>query len=233
MINKVHCFFEQSGTFKNEFLKLGIQAADYDLKNDFLQTDVQIDLFQEIRNAYYHSSSIFDNIRSDDLIMAFFPCVRFEQQYILSFTCNGFHQCNWSFNDKIESSLRSISEVSDFYALWNMLFSVCYDRKLRLIVENPYSSQHFIIRYWFQKPSLIDYDRRLRGDYYKKPTAYWFLNFSPANNIIFEPLRYNAFDSNIVDLRSEDYKSIANNREVARSLIHKDYANRFIREYIL
>lgn len=25
---KVHCFFEQSGTFKNEFIKLGIPAED-------------------------------------------------------------------------------------------------------------------------------------------------------------------------------------------------------------
>ena len=28
---KVHCFFEQSGTFKNEFIKLGIPAEDYDI----------------------------------------------------------------------------------------------------------------------------------------------------------------------------------------------------------
>lgn len=28
---KVHCFFEQSGTFKNEFKKLGIDALDYDI----------------------------------------------------------------------------------------------------------------------------------------------------------------------------------------------------------
>lgn len=25
---KVHCFFEQSGTFKNEFIKLGISAEE-------------------------------------------------------------------------------------------------------------------------------------------------------------------------------------------------------------
>ena len=30
---KVHCFFEQSGTFKNEFKKLGIPAEDYDIQN--------------------------------------------------------------------------------------------------------------------------------------------------------------------------------------------------------
>ena len=45
---KVHCFFEQSGTFKNEFIKLGYQAEDYDIQNNFGQTDNVIDLFSEI-----------------------------------------------------------------------------------------------------------------------------------------------------------------------------------------
>ena len=49
---KVHCFFEQSGTFKNEFKKLGIDAEDYDILNDFGQTDHIIDLFAEIDKAY-------------------------------------------------------------------------------------------------------------------------------------------------------------------------------------
>ena len=48
---KVHCLFEQSGTFKNEFRKLGINAEDYDIRNDFGQTDHIIDLFAEIRGG--------------------------------------------------------------------------------------------------------------------------------------------------------------------------------------
>lgn len=36
---KVHCFFEQSGTFKNEFKKLGYEAFDYDIQNNFGETD--------------------------------------------------------------------------------------------------------------------------------------------------------------------------------------------------
>lgn len=43
-----HCLFEQSGTFKNEFKKLGIDAYDYDILDDFGQTDYKIDLFSEI-----------------------------------------------------------------------------------------------------------------------------------------------------------------------------------------
>lgn len=49
---KVHLFFEQSGTFKNEFIKLGIPAKDYDIQNNFGQTDHIIDLFAEIEKAY-------------------------------------------------------------------------------------------------------------------------------------------------------------------------------------
>ena len=70
---KVHCFFEQSGTFKNEFIKLGYEAEDYDIQNNFGETDHVVDLFAEIENAYDGKPSLFDNIRGgEDLIMAFF-----------------------------------------------------------------------------------------------------------------------------------------------------------------
>lgn len=45
---KAHLLFEQSGTFKNEFKKLGIDAFDYDILNDFGETDFKCDLFDEI-----------------------------------------------------------------------------------------------------------------------------------------------------------------------------------------
>ena len=59
---KVHCFFEQSGTFKNEFKKLGYEAYDYDIQNNFGETDFVIDLFQNIEDAYDGKVSIFDKI---------------------------------------------------------------------------------------------------------------------------------------------------------------------------
>lgn len=73
---KVHCLFEQSGTFKNEFKKLGYEAFDYDIQNEFGQTDYVCDLFENIRGGYEGKPSIFDNIDKDDLILAFFPCTR-------------------------------------------------------------------------------------------------------------------------------------------------------------
>ena len=48
---RAHCLFEQSGTFKNEFKKLGIEAFDYDILNDYGETDYQIDLFSEIEGG--------------------------------------------------------------------------------------------------------------------------------------------------------------------------------------
>ena len=60
---KVHLMFEQSGVFKNEFKKLGIPAFDYDIQNNFGETDHQIDLFKEIEDAYDGKPSLFDQIR--------------------------------------------------------------------------------------------------------------------------------------------------------------------------
>lgn len=60
---KVHCFFEQSGTFKNEFIKLGIPAEDYDIQNNFGETDHLDDLFKAIEDAYDGKPSLFDQIR--------------------------------------------------------------------------------------------------------------------------------------------------------------------------
>lgn len=42
---KVHCFFEQSGTFKNEFKKLGHEAEDCDFILGKEQNGTQLNLF--------------------------------------------------------------------------------------------------------------------------------------------------------------------------------------------
>jgi len=64
-ICNVHCLFEQSGTFKREFEKLGVCASDYDILNDFGETDHVCDLFAEIDRAYEGKASIFDNCKPE------------------------------------------------------------------------------------------------------------------------------------------------------------------------
>lgn len=70
---KVHCFFEQSGTFKNEFIKLGIPAEDYDIQNNFGETDNVVDLFKAIEDAYDGKPSLFDQVGGGRLDCGFFP----------------------------------------------------------------------------------------------------------------------------------------------------------------
>lgn len=232
----VHCLFEQSGTFKNEFKKLGYEAYDYDIKNSFGQTDCVIDLFAEIEAAYDRKQSIFDRITKDDLILAFFPCVRFENQIMLSFRGQKHGMESWSIRQKMEHDMKLLSEVKHMYDLVNKMFIVCMDKGLKLVMENPYSEEHFLRRYWCFTPSIIDRDRRINGDYFKKPTQYWFLNIEPKNNLVFEPLEHFDFDSSdrIRLMTKEDADKIgAKTIKQARSMIHPQYANRFIRQYLI
>lgn len=232
----VHCLFEQSGTFKNEFKKLGYEAYDYDIQNSFGQTDYVIDLFSEIGGAYEGKESIFDRITKDDLILAFFPCVRFENQIMLSFRGQKHGMESWSIRQKMEHDMKLLSEVKHMYDLVNKMFIVCMDKGLKLVMENPYSEEHFLRRYWCFQPSIIDRDRRINGDYFKKPTQYWFLNIEPKNNLVFEPLEYFDFDSSdrIRLMTKEDADKIgAKTIKQARSMIHPQYANRFIRQYLI
>lgn len=79
---KVHCFFEQSGTFKNEFIKLGIPAEDYDIQNNFGETDHVTDLFKAIEDAYDGKPSLFDQIRGgQDVEVSLSHTERITQEY--------------------------------------------------------------------------------------------------------------------------------------------------------
>lgn len=237
MINKVYCFFEQSGTFKNEFRKLGIEAEDYDILNDFGETDHIIDLFAEIRGGYNGEPSIFDSIKENDLIMAFFPCIRFENQVMLFFRGQANQMKDWTITQKMEHDMKLQDELTEMYKLVNMLFIICIRKGLKLIVENPYSEEHYLRRYWCLPASLIDRDRRQRGDYYKKPTQYWFVNCEPQKNFIFEVQNYNAMACKdairMMSKKDLEAHGITVDKKTARSMIHPDYANRFIREQIL
>ena len=173
---KAHCLFEQSGTFKNAFRKYGIDSYDYDIQDEFGETDYVIDLFKEIRGGYNENQSIFDDIKEDDIILAFFPCTYFECQNQLWFAGNNYAQKGYSDEKNCELVI--------FYEVLNKLVIICIRRNLKLIIENPYSQPHYLTTYWCIKPSIIDTDRTANGDFYKKPTQYWFINCKPKNNLV-------------------------------------------------
>ena len=217
-----YCFFEQSGTFKNEFKKLGYEAIDYDIQNEFEETDCVCDLFEEIKRAYNNEDSIFDSITSKDTILAFFPCIRFEDQIQMFFRGTAFQQKNWTNEQKLEYCLKLHNELHQLYEIVTKLVIVCIKRKIPLIIENPYSSTHYLVKYFPIRSKIIDMDRTKKGDYFKKPTQYWFVNCEPKNGLIFEA-QHMCKKCIIAQTK----------KGIERSLISREYANRFIREYIL
>lgn len=224
-INKAHCFFEQSGTFRDAFKKLGIQAEDYDIQNEYGKTDNQIDLFNEIEQAYIGNSSIFEKINKEDLIIAFFPCVRFSKQITMEFLQQPLHYKKKPMVQRLEYAIKLENERCKLWDLLCKLIIIVEKNNLKLIIENPYSSQHYLTRYFFIKPSIIDFDRTERGDYFEKPTQYWFINCEPSYNT-------NAlFKEQIICTKKRVLDFASGSKE--RSEISPQYALQFIEEFIL
>lgn len=225
---KVHCFFEQSGTFKNEFKKLGYEAFDYDIQNNFGETDHIIDLFAEIENAYSGGQSIFDFISSDDLIMAFFPCIYFEAMQANYYQMNcGNLRCK-SRKEQYDVVLQRVKNRERFYCTLYKFFAVCELRGLRMVLENPATQPHYLMHPAnFIPHTFIDKNRMLRGDYFIKPTAYWFVNCEPTCGFTSQ------FDKKRKTIKEckKGRKSGVCSEE--RSMISPDYARNFICDFIL
>lgn len=224
---KVHCFFEQSGTFKNEFIKLGIPAEDYDIQNNFGETDHVEDLFKAIEDAYDDKPSLFDSIGGGDLILAFFPCIYFceNNQLALSYYHNNYRKL--SYKQRTEKILERMKNREYFYGLIVKMVAVAYEKGLRMIIENPWNGATYLKQNFVLSPSLIDNNRMLRGDYFIKPTAYWFINCEHTNGM--------------TEQHDKERKKIARSKAGVkagvcsedRSMISPDYARNFICDFII
>ena len=226
-IRKVHCMFEQSGVFKNEFIKLGIPAEDYDIQNNFGQTDHVIDLFAGIEKAYDGEESIFDNITSDDLIIAFFPCIYFCALSQIAFSFGYRNYRNLSTIQKADKIIERSHNREKFFRLCIKMIAVSMSRGLRLIMENPWNEQTFLKANFVSPPTFVDKNRTLRGDYFVKPTAYWFFNCEPTNGKTIQP---NRSVKNVLNCKKGKEAGICSEE---RSMISPDYARNFICDFIL
>lgn len=224
-----HCLFEQSGTFKNEFRKLGIEAYDYDILNDYGQTDFQVDLFKEIEGGYKGEKSIFDKVKPDDIVFAFFPCTYFQSYHSAWFLGRSPQIKDNPEIDKLEIVHERHIKLHDNYERFCELCILAIRKGFGLIIENPYTQPHYLTRYFPVKPAIVDNDRSERGDKMKKPTQFWFIGRKPKNNIILETVNNKGRDGYAKITGAKDGKSKAS----LRSEIHPDYANRFIREFII
>lgn len=84
-IKKAQLLFEQSGTFKSEFKKLGIPAEDYDIFNDFGETDHVIDLYTEIDSEYKRERDDFRLILGTRHTVRLLPLRAFRESNSLVF----------------------------------------------------------------------------------------------------------------------------------------------------
>ena len=224
---KVHCFFEQSGTFKNEFKKLGYEAEDYDIQNNFGQTDHVIDLFQEIENAYDGKPSLFDNIGGGDLVLAFFPCIYFSclSQMAMSWTCTNYRALTT--RQATQAILDRVNRREQFFGLAVKMLTVAKERGIKMIMENPWSQQTYLKANFVMPPSLIDNDRTKRGDFFRKPTAYFYINCKPTSGTSYQKPKKIA---RILYCKASGKAGLCSEE---RSMISPDYARNFICDFII
>lgn len=129
--------------------------------------------------------------------------------------------------DRYDFVLNRSRNRQRFLELLIMLFGVCELRGLRLVVENPWAMQTYLKNGFIKAPALIDNDRSLRGDYFKKPTAYWFVNCEPTHGMTIQK------DKIVKTVNSARASKQAGICSVERSMISPDYARNFICDFIL
>ncbi len=226
-IRKAFCFFEQSGTFKREFIKLGIPAEDFDIQDNFGETDHVVDLFAEIENAYRGGQSVFDSITCDDLIMAFFPCIYFCENNQLALSWSHANYRNMTYKERTDVIIERMANREKLYAILCKLMAVAKESGKRLVLENPANGATYLKQNFVMSPTFIDNNRMLRGDYFVKPTGYWFVNCEPTHGLS--------------EQRDKEQHRIASGKSSPRaglcseerSMISPDYARNFICDFIL
>ena len=99
-----------------------------------------------------------------------------------------------------------------------------------MIVENPYSGQHYLTlsQNFVMPATLIDHNRQLRGDYFKKPTQYWFVNCAPTYG--FSEQNDKEKGKTIMKAKGAASAGLCSEE---RSMISPDYARNFICDFII
>lgn len=79
----------------------------------------------------------------------------------------------------------------------------------------------------FPAPTIIDKNRMLRGDVFKKPTAYWYVNCEPTHYLTVQKDKQQKI---IDECRGAKVAGLCSEE---RSMTHPDYARNFICDFIL
>lgn len=132
------------------------------------------------------------------------------------------------YKGKTEKILKRSRDRQYFYELIIKLFCIVYERNLRMVVENPYSGLHYLLNQNFvEPPTMIDKNRWMRGDYFTKPTMYWFVNCKPTE---LSTIQCDKEKHKVWDMASGSKAGVCSKE---RSLISPDYARNFICDFLL
>lgn len=96
-----------------------------------------------------------------------------------------------------------------------------------MIFENPWNEQTYLKANFIKPPDLVDMNRMQRGDYFVKPTAYWFWNCEPTNGYSYQ----NDKIKKTHDTTKGSKQAGICSKE--RSMISSDYARNFICDFII
>lgn len=224
---KAYCLFEQSGTFRDAFKRSGIPAVCVDIDNQDGQTDHIVDLFEAIEQAYDSKPSFLDRINPDDFVMAFFPCIHFCDLATKYYDLTSVNYRTYTPRQKSEYAIKKSNEMVRFYQLLLKLVTIAEIRTIRLVVENPFFGAT-LMKTLFRNPDYIDYDRAKGGDYFKKPTAYWFYNCAPEpGNLV---ININKYAQKIINTSQSKSAGVCS---LDRSRISSTYADNFVHCKIL
>lgn len=183
---------------------------------------------RKLTNRMGGGKSVFDNITSDDLIIAFFPCIYFTGSSNPLFFANNGIGYHLPILETIKYIIKRNQDRAYFYEILMKLCYIVYEKNLRLIFENPWdNSMHYLKYNFLCEPAVYDKDRSLRGDYFVKPTGYWYINCKPTYGESFQP---NNHPQTVRELPTGKKAGLCSEE---RSMISPDYARNFICDFIL
>lgn len=194
--------------------------------------------------------------------MAFFPCIRFcsvmeQLQHEDFYDAGHRRQKNFGTPEYYSQKWKVLRGYSQerfhFYDIALKMTAVVQIKGLRMIIENPWHPTNFTNHFFFLRTSLIDKDRTRRGDYFRKPTAYWYVNCQPTYVETMQQTPRNEikkiiagsgaaktkrklvgkFDKGQLDSEYIEHKSSSGICDEDRSLISPDYARNFICDFVL
>jgi hypothetical protein len=132
-----------------------------------------------------------------------------------------------SYKQKTDEILKRVANREKFFGLAVKMLTVAKERGIRLIMENPWSQQTYLKANFVAPPTMVDNNRRLRGDYFTKPTAYWFINCDPTYGFTEQKDKKKI---RIIDCKGGIEAGMCSEE---RSMISPDYARNFICDFII